>query len=188
MSMAHWVSGVRHGSVSQWGAAWLSESVGCGMAQWVSRVRRGSVSQWGAAWLNGGAAWLNGYRAGSLYPGPVYIPARHSTLVWAGIILLLRAGDLPSIGRQDTQQLKKFTGSCNVKASYGVGLKSAQPWGYLPMLDEMSIQRHKVNSYPFSPPSPNLCLHKKPVLEISRQIQTCSTNRIDLPHSSLFLL
>ncbi len=39
-----------------------------------------------------------------------------------------------------------------VKASYSVGLKvsSGVVW---PMLHEMSTQRHKVSSHPFSPPS-----------------------------------
>ncbi len=53
----------------------------------------------------------------------------------------------------------------------------------LRMLHEMSIQRHKVNSHPFPPPSMYLCLHNKTVLEISRQIQMSSTNRRDLPHA-----
>jgi hypothetical protein len=38
----------------------------------------------------------------------------------------------------------------------------------MPMLHEMSIQKHKVSSHPFPPPS---LFTKKPVLKISRQIK-----------------
>ncbi len=65
-----------------------------------------------------------------------------------------------------------------------MGLKSAQAWG-CPMLHEMSIQRLKVSSHPFSPPSLYSCLYKKQFLKISRLIKTCSTNGRDLPHSTL---
>jgi hypothetical protein len=49
-----------------------------------------------------------------------------------------------------------------VKVSSGMGL---------PILYEMSIQRHKVSFLPFPHSSLHLCLQNKPVLEISRQIQ-----------------
>ncbi len=66
-----------------------------------------------------------------------------------------------------------------------MGLKSAQAWGCLSMLRKMSIQRHKVSSHPFPPPSRYFC-SQKTVLEIGRQIQMCSANRRDLPHSPPF--
>jgi len=68
-----------------------------------------------------------------------------------------------------------------------MGLKSAQANG-IALLHEMSIQRHKVSSHPFAPPSLYLCLHKKLVLEISRQIQMFSTKGRDLPHPTPFPL
>jgi hypothetical protein len=36
-----------------------------------------------------------------------------------------------------------------VKATNGMGLKSAQAWVAQPMLHKMSIHRHKVSSHPF---------------------------------------
>jgi hypothetical protein len=71
-----------------------------------------------------------------------------------------------------------------VKASYGMGANVSLGMGLL-MLDEMSIQRHKVMQLsPFTYTFSVLVLHKKPVLEVSRQMEMCSTNMKDLSHST----
>jgi hypothetical protein len=73
-----------------------------------------------------------------------------------------------------------------VKASYGMGLKTAQAWGCPKAHGPSNVysKTYGVSSDPFPPSYLYLCLHKK--LEISRQIQMCSTNRRDLPHSAPF--
>jgi hypothetical protein len=74
-----------------------------------------------------------------------------------------------------------------VKASYGMGIKVSSAMGS-PKLHKMPIQRHKVNSHPLPPPYLHLCLYKNRFLEISRQVEKCSTNKRDLPDSTLFPL
>jgi hypothetical protein len=67
-----------------------------------------------------------------------------------------------------------------VKASFGVGLKSAQAWCYPCSIKGLfkDIRSALIPSLPLLHTFPFLLV----VLEIGRQIQMCLTNRRDLPH------
>jgi hypothetical protein len=55
------------------------------------------------------------------------------------------------------------------------------------MLDKISFQRNKVSSHVCPPPSPYSPFSYR-LFEISRQMQTCLTNRRDLPPPTPVLL
>ncbi len=55
---------------------------------------------------------------------------------------------------------------------HGVKVSSGM---WLSMLHKISIQRHKVSSNPLPLSSLYLCIHKKPVLEISRHTNVLTT-------------
>ncbi len=80
-------------------------------------------------------------------------------------IFLLHRSDIGGFIHLKESRAKILSHSMGVNANYGMGLKSVQAWKEmsahcpLPMLREMSFQRHEVSPHPFAPPSLYLCLH-----------------------------
>ncbi len=95
--------------IHKWDFPCSAADKSCSAASYCSQLpmRRGSIRV-RAAWLNEGAAWLNGWQVGLRYgrPGLDFHPVLHLRLSWR-MHLKVRAGDLPSSGRLDTQHVKR---------------------------------------------------------------------------------